>query len=130
MSYSNDQLSNRTGKIDPTNGKKGMVVSLDLDEYQKFAVIAGCPRIEGDDGPGELVQPFDDGKETIYTILLVLAQGELIFVAGTSWNVRWMNSGKLGNYYTGAFKLYHLFIGANGTDKSALDLVCLCIHAQ
>jgi hypothetical protein len=42
---------------------------------------------------------------------------------GTSWNVRWINSGKMGNYYTGAFKLYHLRIGANGTDKSPLDLV-------
>ena len=30
----------------------------------------------------------------------------------------------MGNYYTGAFKIYHLRIGANGTDKSALDLVC------
>jgi hypothetical protein len=40
--------------------------------------------------------------------------------------VRWINSGKLGNYYTGAFRLYHLRIGANDTDKSALDLVCLC----
>ncbi len=71
MSFSNDQLSNRTGKVDPNNGKKGMVVSLDLDEYEKFAVIAGCPRIEGDDGPGELVQPFDDGKEIFCTSLLL-----------------------------------------------------------
>jgi hypothetical protein len=62
MSFSNDQLSNRAGKVDPNNGKKGTVVSLDLEEYEKFAVIAGCPRIEGDDGPGELVQPFDDGS--------------------------------------------------------------------
>ena len=45
-------------------------------------------------------------------------------LAGTCWNVRWINSGKMGNYYTGAFKIYHLRIGANGTDKSALDLVC------
>ncbi len=61
MSFSRDQLSSRSGKVDPTNGKKGTVVSLDLEEYEKFAIIAGCPRIEGDDGPGELVQPFDNG---------------------------------------------------------------------
>lgn len=33
------------------------------------------------------------------------------------------NAGKLGSYYTGAYKLYHLRVGANDTDKNALDLV-------
>jgi hypothetical protein len=32
-------------------------------------------------------------------------------------------AGKLGNYYTGAYKLYHMRVGANDTDKNALDLV-------
>jgi hypothetical protein len=32
-------------------------------------------------------------------------------------------AGKLGSYYTGAYKLYHLRVGANDTDKNALDLV-------
>lgn len=38
------------------------------------------------------------------------------------WCVRAL-AGKLGNYYTGAYKLYHLRVGANDTDKNALDLV-------
>jgi hypothetical protein len=62
MSLSNGFLSNKSGKIDPANGKKGLVVSLDIEEYEKLATIYGCPRIEGDDGPGELVQSFDDGE--------------------------------------------------------------------
>jgi len=37
--------------------------------------------------------------------------------------VRPVLAGKLGNYYTGAYKLYHLRVGANDTDKNALDLV-------
>ncbi len=32
-------------------------------------------------------------------------------------------AGKLGSYYTGAYKLYQLRVGANDTDKNALDLV-------
>ena len=54
--------SNKTGKVDATNGKKGMVVSLDVEEYEKMVTTFGCPRIEGDTGPGELVQSFDDGN--------------------------------------------------------------------
>ena len=58
---SNAVPSTRTGKVDPTNGKKGMIVSLDIEEYDKMVTLFGCPRIEGDTGPGELVQSFDDG---------------------------------------------------------------------
>ena len=56
----------------------------------------------GDDGPGELVQSFDEG---------------------TSWNVRWSRTGRMGTYYTGAYKLYHIRMGANDTDKSEVDIV-------
>mmetsp|Transcript_25023 Transcript_25023/g.82566 ORF Transcript_25023/g.82566 Transcript_25023/m.82566 type:complete len:151 (-) Transcript_25023:1374-1826(-) len=96
------QHSNKHGKVDGTNGRKGMVVSLDVDEYSQFAAIFGAPRIAGDDGPGELLQPFEDGL---------------------TWNVRWSKTGLVGNYYTGAFKLYHLRIGAHDTDKSSVDLI-------
>mmetsp|Transcript_49781 Transcript_49781/g.120798 ORF Transcript_49781/g.120798 Transcript_49781/m.120798 type:complete len:202 (-) Transcript_49781:97-702(-) len=160
--------SNRLGKVDPLCGKKGMVVSLDQEEYSKFAEVYKTPRIPGDEGPGELVQPFDEG---------------------TSWNVRWIGTGRVGTYYTGAplrvpafsqrargpadppdgpaaatqaperpahraprtgpvwarwarlewpqcdggpnacallagaFKLYHIRMGANDTDKTEVDLV-------
>uniref|UniRef100_A0A7S0VUE1 Uncharacterized protein n=1 Tax=Hemiselmis tepida TaxID=464990 RepID=A0A7S0VUE1_9CRYP len=94
--------SNRLGKVDPLCGKKGMVVSLDQEEYSKFAETYNTPRIPGDDGPGELVQPFDEG---------------------TSWNVRWIRTGRVGTYYTGAYKLYHVRMGANDTDKTEVDLV-------
>mmetsp|Transcript_25037 Transcript_25037/g.82596 ORF Transcript_25037/g.82596 Transcript_25037/m.82596 type:complete len:144 (-) Transcript_25037:1436-1867(-) len=66
------QHSNKHGKVDGTNGRKGMVVSLDVDEYSQFAAIFGAPRIAGDDGPGELLQPFEDGL---------------------TWNVRWSKTG-------------------------------------
>ena len=62
MSLGNPPLSNKNGKVDPVNGKKGMVVSLDIEEYEKLSSNFGCPRIDGDNGPGELVQSFDDGK--------------------------------------------------------------------
>jgi len=68
----------------------------------QFASIFGAPRIAGDDGPGELLQPFEDGL---------------------TWNVRWSKTGQVGNYYTGAFKLYHLRVGAHDTDKSSVDLI-------
>uniref|UniRef100_A0A7S0HIM8 Uncharacterized protein n=1 Tax=Hanusia phi TaxID=3032 RepID=A0A7S0HIM8_9CRYP len=96
------QHSNKHGKVDATNGRKGMVVSLDVEEYSQFASIFGAPRIAGDDGPGELLQPFEDGL---------------------TWNVRWSKTGQVGNYYTGAFKLYHLRVGAHDTDKSSVDLI-------
>eukprot|EP00960_Hanusia_phi_P022328 660879-Hanusia_phi.AAC.2 len=38
----------------------------------QFASIFGAPRIAGDDGPGELLQPFEDGL---------------------TWNVRWSKTG-------------------------------------
>uniref|UniRef100_A0A7S0HFR2 Uncharacterized protein n=1 Tax=Hanusia phi TaxID=3032 RepID=A0A7S0HFR2_9CRYP len=66
------QHSNKHGKVDATNGRKGMVVSLDVEEYSQFASIFGAPRIAGDDGPGELLQPFEDGL---------------------TWNVRWSKTG-------------------------------------
>eukprot|EP00287_Rhodomonas_sp_CCMP768_P015137 CAMPEP_0196754140 /NCGR_PEP_ID=MMETSP1091-20130531/92969_1 /TAXON_ID=302021 /ORGANISM="Rhodomonas sp., Strain CCMP768" /LENGTH=104 /DNA_ID=CAMNT_0042102355 /DNA_START=6 /DNA_END=317 /DNA_ORIENTATION=+ len=94
--------SNRQGKVDSQSGKKGMVVSLDVEEYVQAAAVFGFPRIPGDDGPGDLVQPFDDGK---------------------TWNVRWQRTGMLGNYYCGKFQLFHLRQGANDTDKTAVDLV-------
>ena len=41
-----------------------------------------------------------------------------------------MVAGKLGSYYTGAYKLYQLRVGANDTDKNALDLVLRCASAN
>jgi hypothetical protein len=38
----------RFGKIDPLSGKKGMTVSLDVEEYQRFCESHGTPRIPGD----------------------------------------------------------------------------------
>mmetsp|Transcript_61047 Transcript_61047/g.145390 ORF Transcript_61047/g.145390 Transcript_61047/m.145390 type:complete len:151 (+) Transcript_61047:47-499(+) len=92
----------RGGKVDPVNGKKGLVVSLDIGEYDEAAATFGFGRVPGDDGPGELVQAFDEGK---------------------CWNVRWMRTGRLGSYWTGAYQLYHLRVGANDTDKSPVDLI-------
>ena len=39
-------------------------------------------------------------------------------------------AGKLGSYYTGAYALYHLRVGANDTDKTALDLVLRDVRAR
>jgi hypothetical protein len=36
----------------------------------------------------------------------------------------------MGNYYTGAYKLYHIRIGANDTDKSEVDLVMRSIRSK
>ena len=149
--------SSRQGKVDSANGKKGAIVSLDVDEYVKVANHFGFPRIQGDDGPGELVQSFDDGKMAAFfvnenTLSLCVVHEEWserqwagcraenltnesfsrrrrscahtsVLGAGLTWNVRWLNTGNVGNYYTGAYQFYHVRIGANGTDKSPLDLV-------
>ena len=139
--------------MDSQNGRRGMVVSLDVEEYVKAADTFGFARVPGDDGPGELVQAFDEGM---------------------CWNVRWKRTGvyahapvstrvhaplyhsllacpparppalpshaaarpnrpcagKLGSYYTGAYALYHLRVGANDTDKTALDLVLRDVRAR
>ena len=99
----------KQGKVDSQNGRRGMVVSLDVEEYVKAADTFGFARVPGDDGPGELVQAFDEGM---------------------CWNVRWKRTGKLGSYYTGAYALYHLRVGANDTDKTALDLVLRDVRAR
>ena len=44
----NPHLCARLGKVDPLCGKKGMVVSLDLEEYTKFSEIHKTPRIPGE----------------------------------------------------------------------------------
>ena len=62
----------RQGKVDSQNGRRGMVVSLDVEEYVKAADTFGFARVPGDDGPGELVQAFDEGM---------------------CWNVRWKRTG-------------------------------------
>lgn len=36
----------------------------------------------------------------------------------------------MGSYYTGAFKLYHIRMGANDTDKSEVDLVMRNIRSK
>ncbi len=42
-----DQAVCRFGKVDPLSGKKGMTVSLDIEEYQHFCEFHGTPRIPG-----------------------------------------------------------------------------------
>jgi len=62
----------KQGKVDSLNGRRGMVVSLDIEEYERAVGLFGFARIPGDDGPGELVQSFDQGM---------------------CWNVRWTRTG-------------------------------------
>jgi len=199
----------KQGKVDSLNGRRGMVVSLDVEEFERSAAIFGFERIPGDDGPGELVQAFDEGMCWNVRWTRTGAPGALCIgpaicavlrgggrLAGGSrakggkgaermqCPTRWRFSavrtalprkengavchgrlgatggasarhagaqapcsmrtrtprssghtgaclshaalrlaGKLGSYYTGAYKLYHLRVGANDTDKNALDLV-------
>jgi hypothetical protein len=62
----------KQGKVDSLNGRRGLVVSLDVEEFERSAATFGFVRIPGDDGPGELVQSFDEGM---------------------CWNVRWTRTG-------------------------------------
>ena len=62
----------KQGKVDSLNGRRGMVVSLDVEECERTVELFGFARIPGDDGPGELVQSFDQGM---------------------CWNVRWTRTG-------------------------------------
>jgi hypothetical protein len=62
----------KQGKVDSLNGRRGLVVSLDMEEFERSAATFGFVRIPGDDGPGELVQSFDEGM---------------------CWNVRWTRTG-------------------------------------
>ena len=62
----------KQGKVDSLNGRRGMVVSLDVEEYERAVSMFGFVRVPGDDGPGELVQSFDEGM---------------------CWNVRWTRTG-------------------------------------
>ena len=45
---------------------------MDIEEYERAAAVFGFVRVPGDDGPGELVQSFDEGM---------------------CWNVRWTRTG-------------------------------------
>ena len=62
----------KQGKVDSMNGRRGVVVSLDVEEFERTSAIFSFERTPGDDGPGELVQSFDEGM---------------------MWNVRWTRTG-------------------------------------
>lgn len=41
----------KQGKVDSLNGRRGMVVSLDVEEYERVAELFGFLRVPGDGAP-------------------------------------------------------------------------------